>query len=103
VSHLGEKLSEDQELELALNSINAAKDCISRSQAIIAGLHHLRIEKRLEIIKEELVLLSVIVEHEAGLLGGSDVPPDTDPSPDEEATQVNLEPPPPPPVKPKKS
>lgn len=82
--------SELKELRLALEQVNLAKQCVAYGQWLVPS-HHPRIKKRLELIKEELILLSVIVEHEAGLINASDALPDTDPSPEEEATEVNLE------------
>lgn len=82
--------SEMKNLRLTLEQINIAKKYISYGEQMVPP-HHPRIKRRMEIIKEELILLSVIVENEAGLITASDALPDTDPAPDEEPTQVNLE------------
>lgn len=89
--------SEVKELLSVLDLINLAKVNVEYGRKAVPP-HHQRIAARLQLIKEELILLSVIVEHEAGLIGGSDSVPDTDPAPEEEATQVNLEPPKPIPI-----
>jgi hypothetical protein len=74
--------SEIEDLRNVLCYVNLAKQYLEDAKGMISE-YHPRISGRLQIIKEELLLLSVIIEHESGLIGpeqNSDF--DTDPPED---------------------
>ena len=81
----------DIELLRCIEEIEAAKIKVDVAQRE-AKAHHPRLAARLQIIKEELILVGVVAEHECGIIGVtiSDTNHDTDSDElEEEVTQVD--------------